>query len=151
MKTNKKELHTQLQEAYQFFNQHLFNNRLPPCVITVQRDKDNSHGYFSPARFGQQNNNDQFTDEIAINPIYFINAKLHNVLSTLVHEMVHLEQHHLGHSGRGRYHNREWGQWMQRVGLMPSNTGQVGGRQTGDQMTHYIIKGGAFDEMLDRK
>jgi hypothetical protein len=31
------------------------------------------------------------------------------------------------------------------IGLMPSNTGEPGGKRTGQQMTHYVIEGGPFD------
>jgi hypothetical protein len=41
-------------------------------------------------------------------------------------------------------HNREWGAFMKRVGLYPSNTGQPGGKETGQQMQHYVIEGGRF-------
>jgi len=34
---------------------------------------------------------------------------------------------------------------METVGLMPSDTGQHGGKRTGQRMTHYIIPGGPFD------
>ena len=69
--------------------------------------------------------------------------------------MTHLEQQHFGKPGRGRYHNKEWGSLMVRVGLQPSNTGKPGGKTTGDQMTHYIIEGGVFEtackELLTNK
>lgn len=142
---NTNEIYTQLQKAYRHFNKALFNNRLPPCLITIQRDSERVHGYFAPKRFSRKDKADECMDEIAINPMYFINVRVENALSTLVHEMVHLEQQHFGKPGRGKYHNKEWGEWMRRVGLMPSNTGEVGGRQTGDQVTHFIMKGGPFD------
>ena len=66
-------------------------------------------------------------------------------LATLVHEMAHVWQEHYGSPGRGRYHNKEWGEKMKDVGLFPSNTGAPGGKQTGDQMMHYVIRGGAFE------
>ncbi|QJW95146.1 hypothetical protein [Frigoriglobus tundricola] len=31
------------------------------------------------------------------------------------------------------------------VGLIPSDTGEEGGKQTGQRMTHYIEKGGRFE------
>lgn len=139
------ELYNQLQEAYDFFNHELFSGRLPSCLITVQRENECIHGYFSFRRFGSKGEKIKETDEIAMNPIYFVNTRIENVLATLVHEMVHLEQAHFGEPGRGRYHNRQWGDWMMRVGLMPSNTTKEGGRRTGDQMAHYIIKNGRFD------
>jgi hypothetical protein len=35
---------------------------------------------------------------------------------------------------------------MKRVGLYPSDTGKPGGRETGQQMTHYILAGGPFEK-----
>jgi hypothetical protein len=66
------------------------------------------------------------------------------VLSTLVHEMTHLEQFRFGRPSRAGYPNKEWGKLMKRVGLHPSNIGRPGGKETGQQMHHYIIEGGPF-------
>jgi hypothetical protein len=35
---------------------------------------------------------------------------------------------------------------MKSIGLQPSNSGLVGGKETGVQMSQYIVAGGAFDE-----
>lgn len=35
---------------------------------------------------------------------------------------------------------------METIGLMPSNTGKLGGKRTGQQMTHYIIKNGKYEQ-----
>ncbi|KAB1469126.1 SprT family zinc-dependent metalloprotease [Cronobacter sakazakii] len=138
------ETYQELQRAYDFFNEKLFENRLPSCLITLQREK-HTYGYFSSKRFvGRTGGN--FTDEIAMNPAYFGIRSIEDSLSTLVHEMTHLEQEHYGKPGRRRYHNKEWGAIMLRVGLHPSNTGEPGGKTTGDQMDHYIIRGGLFDK-----
>src|SRR5690606_37233909 len=51
---------------------------------------------------------------------------------------------------RGNYHNKEWADKMEQVGLMPSNTGEPGGKRTGDRMTHYILQGGAFERRCDQ-
>ena len=67
------------------------------------------------------------------------------VLSTLVHEMAHLWQHHCGKPGRGRYHNREWAERMKAIGLHPSSTGKEGGQETGDSVGHFIVPGGPFE------
>lgn len=139
-----RDTYLELQSAYDFFNNTLFENRLPPCLITLQREK-HTYGYFSSNRFVERSAGD-FTDEIAMNPSYFGIRTIEESLSTLVHEMTHLEQQHFGKPGRGRYHNKEWGKLMLRVGLHPSNTGKPGGKMTGDQMTHYIISGGVFEK-----
>jgi predicted SprT family Zn-dependent metalloprotease len=140
-----KETYLSLEEAYFFFNQKLFQSSLPACLITLQRDKK-SLGYFHYQIFeGKNSNTGTYTDEIALNPDHFSrNDK--QVLATLTHEMVHLWQHHHGKPSRASYHNREWAEKMEEIGLMPSNTGEPGGKKTGQKMTHYIIPGGLFDK-----
>lgn len=135
------EIYAELQKAYDFFNVRLFDGILPPCLITLQREKT-SVGYFSPARFASVRG--ERTDEIALNPSYLGIVPLVETLQTLCHEQVHLWQHHFGTPGRGRYHNDEWAERMVRLGLMPSSTGRPGGRRTGDTMADYAIEGGAF-------
>ena len=67
--------------------------------------------------------------------------------STLAHEMAHAWQYHFGKpSAEAGYHNVEWGTKMEEIGLMPSNTGEPGGKRTGQQMTHYIVEDGPFAE-----
>jgi hypothetical protein len=135
-------LHGKFIIAFEFFNDHLFESRLPRCAITM-RANHRSAGYFAQERF-QKIDNEKIVDEIAMNPKAFKNNSIEDVLSTLVHEMVHLEQFHFGKPSRGKYHNREWGRLMKRIGLYPSHTGKPGGKETGQQMTHYIIAGGPF-------
>ncbi|KFX10709.1 zinc metalloprotease [Pectobacterium atrosepticum] len=132
--------YSELQQAYDYFNDVLFNKELPDLLITFQRGR-NTFGYFAPERF----TGDTVLSELAMNPDYFGARSLADTLSTLVHEMCHVWQHHTpAKKCRGGYHDRVWGNKMQDVGLMPSNTGQVGGKKTGQQMTHYIIRGGRF-------
>ena len=130
-----------LQHAYDHFNWVLFETELPNCLITLQR-KGRTYGYFCRKRFVRDDGTP--CDEIALNPVYFKKRSLEDSLSTLVHEMVHLWQHHFGTSGRGRYHNRQWAEKMKSIGLYPSNTGEPGGEELGDQMSHYIIDDGPF-------
>ncbi|MBE0194169.1 sprT domain-containing protein, partial [Klebsiella michiganensis] len=44
------ETYDELQRAYDFFNEKLFSNELPPCLITLQREK-RTYGYCSFKRF----------------------------------------------------------------------------------------------------
>lgn len=131
-----------LAEAYDYFNKFLFENKLPSCLITVQRKK-NCYGYFSRDRF-TLGGGEVHTDEIALNPALFEGRSNEEILSTLVHEMVHLWQYHTGEPGKGGYHNKEWAIAMHKIGLHPSNTGKLGGKETGPQMTHYIEDKGPF-------
>lgn len=132
--------YTELQQAYDFFNATLFENLLPDLLLTLQRG-NNTFGYFAPERFAGESN----ISELAMNPDYFGARSLADTLSTLVHEMCHVWQHHTpAKKCRGGYHDRVWGEKMEEIGLMPSNTGLPGGKKTGQQMTHYIIRGGRF-------
>jgi predicted SprT family Zn-dependent metalloprotease len=79
----------------------------------------------------------EVTDEIALNPSCFKDRADAQIFSTLVHEMVHLWQFHFGSSSRSGYHNREWADRMEQLGLMPSYTGEPGGERTGQRVTHY--------------
>jgi hypothetical protein len=129
---------------YLVFNDRLFGDTLPDCLITFQR-KGNSSGYFCRERFDKRpSDSEEFLDEIALNPAHFHKQTDEEIFAVLVHEMVHLLQFRFGKPSRGGYHNREWGTMMKSVGLYPSNTGKPGGRETGQQMTHYIIPEGPF-------
>ncbi len=139
------EAYSEWQMAYDHFNQALFGGILPYCLITLQREK-HTMGYFSSDRFA--NRSGQKTDEIAINPSYFAVCGVDEALQTLVHEMCHLWQHHFGSPGRGRYHNKEWADFMENIGLMPSHTGSPGGRKTGDKIADYIVPGGPMEASI---
>ena len=138
-----RDTYTQFDNAYRHFNRTLFANRLPACVITLHRKKG-AYGYFWGDTWSKREGG-ALTDEIALNPETFKSRSVTDVLSTLVHEMVHLQQHHFGKPSRSGYHNREWAQMMDNVGLVPSDTGEEGGKRTGQRMTHYIATGGRYE------
>jgi hypothetical protein len=137
--------------AYRFMNERLFKGTLPICLITLQREKK-TYGYFSGNRFSNDKDRQQTTDEIALNPQHFRSNGRDDmqVVSTLVHEMAHLWQHHYGKPGRGRYHNGEWASKMQSLGLPASSTGEPGGKSTGDKMSHYIDPLGPFAKSFEK-
>lgn len=138
--------YTELQVAFDTFNAALFGGELPPCLLTLQREK-RTYGYFSAKRFGTRAG--QTTDEIALNPEYFAVVPVVEVLQTVAHEMTHLWQSHFGKPGRARYHNAEWADKMESIGLMPSSTGLPGGRRVGDIMADYVIPNGRFAAVVD--
>lgn len=142
-----KELYDGIQKAYEYFNSRLFKGELPNCVITLQRSK-NSYGYFCGNRFQREDGIQ--SDEIALNPAHFNDRPPTEVLATLVHEMVHLWQHHFGTPGRARYHNREWAEKMKALGLQPTSTGIEGGKETGDRMSHLVVSGGRFEKAANK-
>jgi predicted SprT family Zn-dependent metalloprotease len=137
----------QLQALYDHLKLSLFENnlpncsKLPDCLITYQR-RNRSYGYFAPDRFGQKDG--QLTAEIALNPQHIAERTIEEVISTLAREMVSLWQHHFGEKKPARvgYHNKEWADAMESIGLIPSTTGKEGGKRTGDHVSHYIKAGG---------
>ncbi|MBA6105245.1 SprT-like domain-containing protein [Pseudomonas monteilii] len=143
------EAYAELQTAYDYYNDHLFasQERLPACMITYQREK-RTMGYFSQGRFIRKDGNK--ADEIAMNPDYFAVIPLVEILQTLVHEMTHLWQAHFGKPSRSGYHNWQWARKMEALGLMPSDTGQPGGKKIGQSMNDYVIPGGRFDKATRR-
>lgn len=139
--TPTQETYDGLERAFNFFNDKLFDHRLPSVIFTLRAGRK-AHGYFWAEQFTHREDGDP-THEIAMNPAT-MSRELIDVLSTLVHEMTHLEQQEYGKPGKNGNHNREWGVLMERIGLIPSNTGQPGGKKTGRQMTHYIDPMGDF-------
>lgn len=135
------EFYNLFQFIYDYFNEHLFLDALPNCMIVITR-KTKTFGYYSNERWINKDNIK--TDELAINPIYFSKYPLIEMLQTIAHEMCHLWQYHLGTPSIRSYHNKEWGDKMESIGLMPSNTGQVGGKKRGQQMMEFPIKDGLF-------
>lgn len=136
------EFYRLLNQAYRHFNQQLFGGELPWCMLTLQRHR-NTMGYFSAERW--VDGRGYKAHEIALNPAYFARHRVIDVLQTLVHEQCHLWQHLYGkHKSRSGYHNREWAEKMESIGLIPSSTGEVGGSRTGQSMSDYPRPGGRF-------
>lgn len=145
-----------LQLAFNHFNRQLFGRKLPRCLLTVQRDNARAFGYFWANKWGKFDANAEtpeegggFIDEIALLGVHFRRRTVKETLSTLVHEMVHLQQHHFGTPPKRAYHNAEWAKLMKEVGLHPSTTGEEGGKETGANCSHYIVEGGLFDQACD--
>ena len=131
------------QEAFSFYNESLFDASLPDCLIVMTR-KPRSHGYLAPCRWARQDNG-EVLHELGLNPVDFAVRSTEEVLSTLVHEMCHAWQQSYGEKvPRKGYHNKEWAAQMESVGLIPSDTGLPGGKQTGQSMTHFIDESGEF-------
>lgn len=143
------EVYSELDVAFDFFNKELFDNKLHHCLITLQREK-RTYGYFSKSRFVRNQDVNIFTDEIALNPGYFAIRHIEETLSTLVHEMAHMYQFYFGSPGRRGYHNREWSDLMQSIGLYPTDNGLPTGKKTGESVSHVIIECGKFDVVCQK-
>ena len=82
--------------------------------------------------------------ELALNPDVFTDRTDEEILSTLAHEMAHVWQQECGIPPRRCYHDKEFASKMKAIGLHPSDTGEPGGKETGQSMTHYIVAGGKY-------
>lgn len=134
--------------AFDHFNAELFDGRLPAAMLVLHR-KRNAHGYFWANRwFDKVEGEQEGMHEIALNPAS-MGRDLRQVLSTLAHEMVHHEQEVFGKPSPGG-HNKEWAEWMDRIGLTPTSTGLPDGKRTGRRVTHMIVDGGAYDVSFQR-
>ncbi len=130
------------QTAFDFFNAKLFAGALPQVLVTLQRHSK-ARGYFAPERFHGRGNKVTI-HEIALNPDCFCDETDESILSTLAHEMAHLWQQALGRAPRRCYHDRQWASKMKEIGLQPTTTGGADGKETGQNCTHFVIKGGAY-------
>ncbi len=132
----------QYQAAFDYFNKRLFDGQLPACILNFSRHNQNrSRGYFSPDRWHK---NGQTTHEINLSPRILTTDEPIQSLSTLVHEMVHLWQQVYGNPPQNCYHNKEWADKMEEVGLVPSTTGEPDGKRTGMCCSHYVQEGGPY-------
>lgn len=143
--------------AHQHFNEWIFEGKLTKPMVTFQR-KPGMLGAFYANRYKSVNGD--LAHEIILNPHYLAQRSDRDSLSTLVHEMVHQWRAECTPDAEkkkaptGGYHDALWADCMERIGLMPSDTGEVGGKRTGPRVTHYIIEHGLFDAatqvLLDR-
>lgn len=133
-----------LNAAYQYFNQTLFDGALPGRILNFSRKK-NTHVFLAPGRWRRVGEDNYSTYEISLTPTTLYREPV-EVFSTLVHEQCHLWQVEFGNPSRGSYHNKEWADKMEKVGLMPRDTGEPGGKRTGQHMTHYIISDGRYEQ-----
>lgn len=139
------ETYDALDRAFAHFNAALFDNRLETPMFTLTR-KRGAHGYFWGSQWVHRDDGSTLP-EIALNP-HTMGRPLRETLSTLVHEMVHLEQEQYGTPGKSG-HNEEWAKMMDRIGLTPTSTGEEGGKRTGRKVTHMIVDGGPYDNAYE--
>jgi len=136
---------TWLQNAYQYYNDKLFYSNLPACIFTIgERSK---YGGFMIKHEWANDLSDERIHQISLTKSLF-NYEDEFIFSVLVHEMVHLWQVEFGKPSINRYHNREWAWKMKEVGLIPSRTGEKGGEEVGERMSHYVEENGRFSKVF---
>ena len=138
-----------LDDLFDYYNKELFDNILKDCIVNMSR-KGGAYGFFSSNRWKTEENGERrLVHEISINPDY-MDRPFKEWHSTFVHEMAHQWQQDFGEPSRNGYHNKEWAGKMKKIGLIPSDTGEPGGKQTGQNMTHYIDPDGPFIKAFNK-
>jgi hypothetical protein len=134
----------ELQAAFDHFNAELFEARLPPTLITLQRHRL-TPGFYTPDGWVNHRDGQERADEIALNPRYFAVQTLNESMKALVLQMTFVWQRHYGKPGRRRYANKEYGEKLVSIGLQPSHNGKPGGRTVGEKIDAFVIEGGLFE------
>jgi hypothetical protein len=135
-------IYAELNAVAAGLNALVFGGRLPPCLITL-RCGGSAAGYYAQQRF-QTRDGIIAVGEMALNAEIFHAYSAAEIFSTIGHLQVLALQFQYGHPSDGGRHNKEWAEWMERIGLIPSDTGKEGGRKTGVLIGHYIKPGGLF-------
>src|SRR5438552_1479902 len=84
------------QALYDFFNAELFKAKLPPAVLNFSR-RVGTHGFFAPERW---ESGKARSHEISLNPAHLTTRTPMQIASTLVHEMLPLQQQEFGKPSR---------------------------------------------------
>jgi hypothetical protein len=146
------DLYTELRMLYDTCNTKFFASQLPPVMILL-RPRRSTFGYFQKACWGQMpcdHSTRQAVHAIALNSTLLPRLGEEEMVSTLVHEMTHLWQECFGERKPPKpYHNREWAAKMVSMGLMPSSTGQPGGKQLGKNISEFRLDNGVFRHWYD--
>jgi len=136
--------YTTLDSAYQYFNEKLWDGKLPDCIVTLHRKKG-ANGYYWHEKFVERDGNKKIS-EIALNPDTFNERTDTEILATLVHEQCHLAQHLFGDAPKSNYHDKEFAKFMYDVGLIPTSNGEINGKRTGVKISTLIQEGGLFEK-----
>lgn len=135
------ELYGAMVNAYEAFLPLFSGEQMPDPVFTATRKKG-ANGYFWHGVWsGEVSEVCLCADSLAREP--------RDVLGTLLREMVHHWQQHNGKPGKKGYHNEEWADKMQFVGLTPRSIDNPG-KMTGRKVTHTIDDGGPAEDVIER-
>jgi hypothetical protein len=104
-----------LQEITNYLDALLFNGELPPCYVTLTRNNKVIGGYHAKDQW--EGNDGQSIPEIGINSNLLVEPDPLILYNVLIHELLHLELSHKGLGGRKGYHNKEFANRCEELGL----------------------------------
>jgi hypothetical protein len=115
---------TKFQQMFDYFNQELFDGKLHSCMLVFSRNANVIGGYFSEDKWQNEETGD-VVHEIGLNANAIRQQSFLEVADTIIHEMVHLEQHLNGTSSRRGYHNQAFMDRCKEIGLKTEGKGQL--------------------------
>ena len=124
--------------AFDWFNEKLFDGQLPRPMLCLTRNANIIGGYFNHSKWHDEAGNN--IDEIAINSNMMEEGNIVGLMHTLIHEMIHLKQQHFGKPSRHGYHNTEFADWAEGMGLHCADAKT--GKRTGHMMATSVLDGG---------
>lgn len=146
-----------LDELYRIFdilNRDKFNSSLSEPVITIQKTRGTTLGYFTLDKVWKNKNDSNKNDELAeedkaentfyeinIDPRWFCTRTAADITETLLHEMVHYFNKVNGVKDcSGNVHNKKFKAAAERVGLVVERDKKVGWGITSmtDELKEYI-------------
>jgi hypothetical protein len=159
-----KELTAEIEKLFQFYNSKYFENELPLAVITIQsgsQGRRKSNGWFIQRIWNPENNTEiekviseiNLSAEILTMRTEFTKAPL--ITKTLLHEMIHLYNFHMGikDTSTNGSHNKPFGIEAEKRGLKVIYTKKFPKIETPDftEEGFKIYKESNFDESLLNK
>lgn len=141
-----------LERIFHRFNEELFKGALGEAldfndiVLTLER-KNKQIGLLSYRKFKKlEDLVPTYKHQISLNPEYFAIAPKIDVLRVFCQELVRLYRYIYGEKEKMKtdYYDEHFGEYMMTIGLQPSNTGKMGGKEVGKKMSSYILPDGLF-------
>lgn len=134
------------QLTYDYFNERLFDNDLKQCHLNFSRRA--SSGVYFRSNFWKRQDG-ELIHEIGLNPL-FLAKPFPDVMALLVKGMGYQWQYDFGTpSPSAGYCNRELSEKLKALGLLLTETGEPGGRETGKWLKHFIIPDGQFEQAVE--
>jgi hypothetical protein len=121
------ELTKELYRAFDFFNKHFTDNKLPKVVITIQESgRRNALGWFGNG-FWRDSATENSVPEINLSAEY-LSRSPEGILETVLHEMAHLMNavNDIRDCSSGQYHNKHFKKAAEEFGLIVKRTGNKG-------------------------
>lgn len=125
--TKMKRIYSELYRAFDHFNKHFAENKLPKPVITIQESgRKNAYGWFGNS-FWVDKDMQTSVPEINLSAEYLARGA-NGILETLLHEMAHYYNaiNEIRDCSSGQYHNKHFKRAAEMFGLGVERTGNRG-------------------------